>query len=59
MALPNFCDNDPYLNDEIGNLLVNDVTDDHDGSDSKGRPNFKTHSQVKYFESSAQTIKKS
>ena len=59
MALPrsntNFCDNDPDLDDEIVQLLVNDVTDDYDSSDGEGRPDFKMHSPVRYLESSAQT----
>ena len=36
MASTSFCDNDPDLEADIGDLFLNDETDDHDGSDSEG-----------------------
>ena len=38
MASTSFCDNDPDSEADIGDLFLNDETDDHDGGDSEGWP---------------------
>ena len=38
MASTSVCDNGPDLEADIGDLFLNDETDDHDGSDSEGWP---------------------